>query len=129
MMPGIKSNNVVFEERVIIVMDMLLSGLKRREILENIRVNEKLKWKVERAQIDNYIAVANKLISESTKEEKESLIAKAFSKYEFIYKKLIAVKDYKGAVAAIEKSCSLMGLNAPEKHTADIVTSIRIIRE
>jgi hypothetical protein len=110
-----KSSNVIFEERISIVTDMILSGLKRRDIIQNISTNEQLKWNVTPRQIDNYISVADSIITESIKEDRNSLIAKSFSKYQFIYKKLINVKDYKGAISAIEKCDNLMGLNAPTK--------------
>lgn len=115
-MAGInKSSDAIFDERVIIVMEMVLAGLKRREILQNISDSKEIKWNVTERQIDNYLKEANKIISESTKEDREKLIAKAFAKYEFIYRKLIYVKDYKAAIAAIEKSAALLGLNAPTK--------------
>lgn len=121
-----KSNKAKTEERIIIVMDAILSGLKRREILQNIADNneketdKKKKWNVQTRQVDYYIEAANKQILDITKEEKEVLVSKAFAKYAFIYKKLIHVKDYKGAITAIEKSCSLLGLNAPEKIIGDL---------
>ena len=59
-----KANTVETEERTMIVLDMLLSGLKRREILINVANNEKLNWNICDSQIDNYISKANKIIKE-----------------------------------------------------------------
>ena len=59
-----KANTVETEERTMIVLDMLLSGLKRREILINVANNEELNWNICDSQIDNYISKANKIIKE-----------------------------------------------------------------
>lgn len=114
-MAGKKSTKVIYEERITIVTDMLLSGLKRREILQNIAINENLKWKVTDSQVDNYIRDATNIILKNINEDRGVLITKAHARYEYIYKKLINVKDYKGALIAIEKSATLLGLNAPTK--------------
>lgn len=115
-MAGKKSNKVKFEERVSIVMEMLLSGLYRREILENIAKKEELKeWNVTASQVDNYIRAANNIILKPIEKDRDRLKAKAHSRYEYLYKKLLNVKDYKGAIAANDKVCTLLGLNDPTK--------------
>ena len=115
-MAGKKSNKVKFEERVSIVMEMLLSGLYRREILENIAKKDELKeWNVTASQVDNYIRAANNIILKPIEKDRDKLKAKAHSRYEYLYKKLLNVKDYKGAIAANDKVCTLLGLNDPTK--------------
>ena len=115
-MAGKKSNKVKFEERVSIVMEMLLSGLYRREILENIAKKDELKeWNVTASQIDNYIRAANNIILKPIEKDRDRLKAKAHSRYEYLYKKLLNVKDYKGAIAANDKVCTLLGLNEAQK--------------
>jgi len=108
-----KSNKVTFEERVSVVTEMLLAGLKRREILQNVATNEKMRWKVEDRQIDEYIAHATKIILKPIEKNREKLKSEANSKLHFLYKKLVAARDYRGAVLVIEKLNLLSGLNAP----------------
>jgi len=105
-----KANTVETEERTMIVLDMLLSGLKRREILINVANNEKLNWNICDSQIDNYISKANKIIKEYGKLNKEKIIAKARARYEFLYKKLVDVNDYKSAASIVEKDTELAGI-------------------
>ena len=105
-----KANTVETEERTMIVLDMLLSGLKRREILINVANNEKLNWNICDSQIDNYISKANKIIKEYGKLNKKKIIAKARARYEFLYKKLVNVKDYKSAASIVEKDTELAGV-------------------
>ena len=105
-----KANTVETEERTMIVLDMLLSGLKRREILINVANNEELNWNICDSQIDNYISKANKIIKEYGKLNKKKIIAKARARYEFLYKKLVNVKDYKSAASIVEKDTELAGV-------------------
>lgn len=105
-----KSNKVTFEERVSIVTEMLLAGLKRREIIGNISKNKDLQWNVSTKQIDKYIEKANKIILAPVEKDREKLVSKFFSRYDFLYKKLVNTKDYKGAASVTEKTCNLVGL-------------------
>lgn len=105
-----KANTVETEERTMIVLDMLLSGLKRREILINVANNEKLNWNICDSQIDNYISKANKIIKEYGELNKKKIIAKARARYEFLYKELVNVKDYKSAASIVEKDTELAGV-------------------
>ena len=127
-MPGYnKSNRATFEKRVNIILEMILSGLKRWQIIQNISNHDELKkWKVDPRQIDNYIRRANDLIKDSIENDRAILIAKANAKYEFLYQKLVNVKDYKGALAAIEKTVSLHGLNAPINHNIEFDSDITV---
>jgi hypothetical protein len=117
-----KSDNATFQERVFIVMEMLLSGLKRRQIIQNVSNNEELKlnWNVSDRQIDDYIAAANREIDKIFEADKDKLKKRVFAKYDFVYQKLINVKDYKGALVALEKLTALTGVAEPAK--TDITT-------
>ncbi|MDR3551198.1 MAG: hypothetical protein P4L31_07330 [Candidatus Babeliales bacterium] len=112
-MAGEKSTDAEFENRVSIVMDMLLSGLKRREILQNIAKNELLKWNVSDRQIDAYMKAANEEIFKPIEKDREKLKAQALSRYNYLFKKTMAVKDYKTAIIANDKICQLTGINEP----------------
>ena len=114
-MGGVKSNIAIYNMRVHVVMEMLLAGLRRKTILENIATNEKLKWNITEGQIDNYIAKANKEIIAIMEADKEILTKKTFARYEFLYAKLVNVKDYKGAILALDKSATLAGVVAASK--------------
>ena len=77
-----KCGDADMEIRISIVLDMLLSGLRRREILENIRTNESLKWDVVDSQIDNYIKFANEEIEKLTEKNKDNTYKKVKSRLE-----------------------------------------------
>lgn len=120
-----KSTNAEFDKRVNIVLEMILSGLSRWQIQENIRTNEYLKeWNISRSQIDVYIKEANILMKEYAVTTKDEHLKKALNRLNFLYQKLVKVKDYKGAKDIIKTESEILGLNAPKK----IETEIRDLR-
>ena len=106
-----KSTKAQFEERVGIVTEMLLSGLKRKDILQNISNVETLKWKVTVRQIDNYIEEATKVITTSLEVDRKVLVNKVYSRFDFLYKKMVLDKDYRGAAAVNKDMCMFINTN------------------
>lgn len=129
--PNNKSSAAVFEQRVFIVQEMLLSGLNRRNIIENISKNELLNWNVSSKQIDHYIKAANTLINTQLEKDRPAMKAKIYARYDFLYKKLINVKDYKGAGKIIEQLAVLMGANeaANLKLSGDAENPLSVIKK
>lgn len=122
-MAGEKSSNAVYEERVSIVMDMLLSGLKRREIIQNIIKNTT--WNVCDAQVDKYLKDATDEILKPLEKDREKLKSKAIARYDYLFKKTMAVKDYKTAIIANDKICEISGIkeikvDIDNKHSINI---------
>lgn len=124
-----KSSKVVFEQRVFIVQEMLLSGLKRFEIIQNISKHEELKkWKVSERQIDNYIKSANNIIHNGIVENQKTILEQTSARFDFLYKKLINVKDYKNAVLVAEKKANLHGLlKTKVEHSGDKENPVQVI--
>lgn len=125
-MGGVKSNIAVYNNRVHVVMEMLLSGLRRKIIIENIANNEKLRWNVTTGQIDNYIAAANKEILVMMEADKDILKKKIFARYDYLYSKLVNVKDYKGAILALDKSAALAGVIAATKIESEVTFIVEV---
>jgi hypothetical protein len=105
------------ERRVNIVYEMLLSGLSRYEITNGL---EKLGIKVCYRQITNYIQEANKLINSYYENNRADLTKEFLSKYNMLYKRTVAVKDFKTAAAILEKQTKMLGIAEPsENDTTD----------
>lgn len=115
-----KCGDAEMEIRISIVLDMLLSGLRRREILENIRTNESLKWDVVDSQIDNYIKFANEEIEKLTEKNKDNTYKKVKSRLEFLWRKSIEVKDYKTALTVNDKEAELDGLKITKQENRQV---------
>lgn len=105
-----KATKAETEERTSIVLDMLLSGLKRREILKNIENNENLKWGIRKSQVDQYIAKANAIIAEYSNTKRDEIFAKGMARYDFLYMRLVNIKDYKNAAVVVDKQIDLAGI-------------------
>lgn len=105
-----KCGDAEMEIRISIVLDMLLSGLRRREILENIRTNDALKWDVVDSQIDNYIKAANEEIERIAERNIDKTYKKVKSRLDYLYKKSVEKEDYKTALAVNDKEAELDGL-------------------
>lgn len=115
-----KCGDAEMEIRISIILDMLLSGLRRREILQNIATNEALKWDVSDRQIDEYIRLANEEISKIAEKDKDKTYRKVKSRLEFLYRKSIEVRDYKTALVVNEKEAELDGLKITKQENRQI---------
>jgi len=104
---GKKSNDAEFQKRIGIVTDMLLSGLTRGEILQN---GSSLDWNVSDRSIDEYISKARVVIDELGRERADMLYTKVITRLNYMYKKLVNVKDYKGAAGVLDKIADVAGL-------------------
>lgn len=123
-----KSTDAEKNKRVSLISEMLLSGLTRAEILQNITTLEKdgkLSWHVSERTIDIYIKDATVYIRSLLKDDKDILKKEIFAKYDFLYKKLVRAADYKDAGLILEKVSKLVGLNEAEKIESEITISFK----
>jgi len=126
-MPGDnRITDLEYENRVSIVMDMILSGLRRREIFRTIADSPNLKWGVTERQIENYMHDATAEIQKEIEPDRKKLIAESKSRFEFIYKKTVNTKDYKTALLAEKSKNELIGLNAAIDVNVDLTKKITI---
>jgi hypothetical protein len=105
-----RSTIAEMERRVGIVLEMILSGLKRRDILRQTSNSSKLAWDVSSRQIDTYIAKATEEIEAQFEEDKDRLIKQTVGKYDYLYKALVAQKKFKDAVVPLDKISELAGI-------------------
>jgi len=119
-----KCTEAEYEKRIALVSEMLLSGMKRRDIIQNVANNENLKWDVSDRQIDTYIHDATIAIKETVDKDKDTILTKVYTRYDYLYKKLMNVKDYKGAMLVTEKIAQLTGIIQPVK--SEVSTTINV---
>lgn len=103
-----------YERRVNMVYEMLLSGLSRYEISKGL---EKSGVKVSSRQIDRYIQDANKLINSYYENNRADITKEFLSKYNMLYKRTVAVKDFKTAAAILEKQTKMLGIAEPSENS------------
>ena len=106
-------------ERVNVVTEMILDGMIRADMIQYaskiLPETQKPRWDVSSRQIDTYISKANQQISKQYEKDIKHLTKSVFSKYKHIHRKLMNVKDYKGAIIALDRIVNLTGIEAPKK--------------
>lgn len=107
-----KVDNSELEKRILLITEMLLAGLRRREIFEQEVVK---RWDLAERQLDNYIYEAKKEFLKIGQKDVKKTYIKVKNRYEYLYKKLVNIKDYKGALIAVEKEAVLDGVISPSK--------------
>jgi len=114
-----KSNMVEMRARVATVYRLLLSGLRRREIIQY--VDEKTDWGVQPRTVDNYIRKATAEIKEVTDEELKTARGMAHKRLDTLYYKSLLINDYKTALAVQKEINELFGLKTAKiEHSGDV---------
>ncbi|MDD3095407.1 MAG: hypothetical protein PHD63_04110 [Candidatus Marinimicrobia bacterium] len=124
-----KSNMVQMRARVATVYRLLLSGMRRREIIQYVA--EKTDWGVSTRTIENYIHKATAEIKEVTDEEIEAARGMAYKRLDTLYYKSLLINDYKTALAVQKEMNDLFGLKTTKiEHSGDLgVTIIDDVRD
>jgi hypothetical protein len=120
-----KSTNVIVQQRVNEIFEMLIQGASRQVILQYANserpadpargILEKKSWGLTDRAIDNYIQKANEQFREASNLKADREIGRAITRYNAIYQKSMAAKNYQAALAAQKAIADLLGLNAPAR--------------
>ena len=105
-----RSSDTVTEQRIVSVVEFLLRGMNRREILQFVAQNEEYKWDVTASQIDNYIREAKKIIAESGVFNKDEEAGKAIERLNNLYRKAYSKGDFRACLAIQKELSELVGL-------------------
>lgn len=100
------------KQRVDKVMELIASGLLRREILQYTA--EKTTWNVSERMIDYYIEAANNQFVLESKFDPKRETRIAERRFSAIFKAAMKVQDYQRAISAEWKRCELLGLPQPQ---------------
>lgn len=118
-----KSNMVQMRARVATVYRLLLSGLRRGEIIRYVA--EKTDWGVSDRTIEKYIQRATAQIAEVTKEEMDAARGMAYKRLDTLYYKSLLINDYKTALAVQKEMNDLFGLKTVKvEHSGDMGVTI-----
>jgi len=85
------------ELRISSIQDMLISGYRRSEILQNATIEA---WGINARAIDEYIAQANIRIAQEIKEVLPNIAQKIVQRYDLCFKRMMKRGDVRGALAA-----------------------------
>jgi hypothetical protein len=109
----IKPTKAELEIRVAAVQDVLLLGLRPKEIWRYL--TEKKNWKISQRTVDRYIQLATKQIVKAAALEREYELGRAKKRLDHLYQRNIAIQDFKAALAVVREMNALLGLNEPIK--------------
>ena len=101
-----KSNQITLNKRIDKVIELLLKGNCRADIIQYASKY----WKITDRQTDTYIAKANKELENTFLKKLELNYVKAEKRFEVILKKSLEKGDLKTALASIKEIASLQGL-------------------
>ncbi|MFQ5641806.1 MAG: hypothetical protein ACE5IR_27845 [bacterium] len=108
-----KANKAEVERRTTVVVDLLLDGLRRHEILKYIEKNEN--WGISNSQTDEYIAKANEVINNYESGNRDAKIKKTEQRLEKLLSRAISKKDFRLARLLIQDIRTLFGIDRPIK--------------
>jgi hypothetical protein len=106
-----KSTDAETQKRVTAIYSMLLEGSSRAEI---IQYGAK-EWHVSDRMIDTYLARAREAFIEKEEADRDYQFNKSLSRYNQLYAKAFAEKDYKMCLQLQQRIDRLFGLEAPAK--------------
>lgn len=98
------------QERIDIIQEMLLSGLRRGQIIQAVNSDPKLSWGVGDRTIDGYARKAQVQITKQFEKQRDKMIPDIYAKYNLLYKRMMAAKDYRGAMAALDRMTDFVHL-------------------
>lgn len=110
-----KASNAQMDKFLETVIEMIVKGFTRTDILRYFTENEKLELRRSESSVDIYIKKARKEIIKRFQPEREKLMADSLAKLTNLYKKNYEIQDYRECRQIIETLGKLTGINAPEK--------------
>ena len=116
------------KQRVDTVLELLVAGLHRRQIVEHA-AKKFPDWQASPRTIDRYISAAHTILEQEAKPIRARELAKAIRRLDMLFARCMTITDYKGALAVERERIALLGLGiveAVEQKAA--VTELRIIR-
>lgn len=125
---GVKPSSVEMESRVSTIYRLLLSGMRRQEIIQYVA--NKTDWNVCDRTLDSYIEKARVEIADVTDEERKTALGMAYKRLDMLYFKSLLINDYKTALAIQKEINDLSGLKIIRKeieHSGEVEQTVIIL--
>ena len=96
--------------RVEIILELLVAGLSRRQILEH--ASKKLAdWQASPRTIDRFISAAHALLEQEARPIRAREFGKALRRLDSLFARCMQITDYKGALAVERERIALLNLS------------------
>lgn len=109
---GLKCGKIESAKRHDYLMELLLKGYQRRDILKDATV---LSWNITHHRIDAMLPKVLDMFEESVKKERPKLINQTAKQFDYLYLNLIKQKKFKEAVIPLLEKIKLLGLETPKQ--------------
>lgn len=103
------ATQAVCNDRVNVITDLILSKMRRGEIIEYL-AKEHPDWKISVRQMDNYISKAAKAIKALSVYERNEKVGEAIGDLHLLFKKMMRREDLRGALLVRKEINDLLGL-------------------
>jgi hypothetical protein len=90
------------------VLDLVVAGLTRREIIK--WVDTKSEWKIKTRQIDRLIARAHAALEATAQPHRERELAKAIRRLDMLFARSLQINDFKACLAVEKERIALLKL-------------------
>ena len=90
------------------VLDLVVAGLTRREIIK--WVDTKSEWKIKTRQVDRLIARAHEMLEATAQPHRERELAKAIRRLDMLFARSLQINDYKACLAVEKERIALLKL-------------------
>lgn len=108
---GKKSTKAEIDARVSKVFELLLSGARRKDILQYAAKN----WNAASRSVDTYIARATDAILDYNETDREHHRAKSLARLEMLIAKNLQIQDFKAALQVVKEINTVTGTYAPKE--------------
>lgn len=102
-------------ERVTAIITLMVKGAKTEEILKYGGQT----WQLKPRRMEYLIAKAKDALRNQAATVREEQIGLALARFNDLYKEMVRLQDYKGALYAQREICTLLGLTAPTRIDLD----------
>ena len=102
------SNAIHTDARVDQVLDLVVAGLTRREVIKYVET--KTDWAIGERQIDRLIALAHEQLEQTAKPHRERELARATRRLDMLFARSLQINDYKACLAVEQARIALLGL-------------------
>ena len=127
-MPGKRITMKEIENRVDVIVPLLVMGLTRQEIHKY--VNTMTKWDVCVRTIDIYLRKSKNQIKRAAKYNKQHELGLSINRKEELFKRCVAAGDYKTAASILRDKDDLLGLKVGSEDNSlqDITINVAIVK-
>ena len=113
-MAGTMSTKEEIDKRIERIYQMLLLGVRPREIWRSLSENTKNPYTQPFHVFERDLSKARALLEKDAAPQRKETLSRNKARLEWLFMKSVGIQDYKGALAVVREMNELLGLHKPE---------------